>query len=102
LKQYAAERTLLVSKKGEGARAELIIKVGIPYLVSRENVAFEVDERTFACEVDIFGLSKPFNEVTYGADLLQALQLSANIDPLINRLSRDYDFYFPTGELYFE
>ncbi len=102
MKEYAAERNLLVAKKGSDFRTELSIKVGLPYIVSQNTVNFIVDGEAGACEVDIFGLAEPFNEVTYGADLLQALQLAANIEPVLQRLSNNYDFYFTTGEPYFE
>jgi hypothetical protein len=39
---------------------------------------------------------------TYGADSLQALQLAADIEPVLKRLSHRCDFYFPTGEGYFD
>jgi hypothetical protein len=102
MKAYAAERKLLVARKGSKTRTELSIKVGLPYIVSKESVAFKVDDETAACEIDIIGLSKPFNEIAYGADLLQALQLSADIEPVLKSLSSKYDFYFLNGDTYFE
>jgi len=102
MKECAAERNLLVAKKGSASRADLTIKVGLPYIVSGADVSFEVDGEAAACEVEIIGLDESFNEVTYGADLLQALQPAADIEPILKRLSKGYDFYFKTGEPYFE
>lgn len=98
MEKCVAERNLLVSIKGSDSRSELTIKIGTPYIVAQDSVNFLVDEETAACEVDIVGLSDAFNEVTYGSDLLQALQLAADIEPILMRLSRDYDFFFKTGE----
>jgi hypothetical protein len=36
------------------------------------------------------------------ADSLQALPLAADVEPVLKRLSSRYDFYFPTGEGYFD
>ena len=38
----------------------------------------------------------------YGADSIQALQLAVDIEPVLKRLSERYDFYFPSGEGYFD
>jgi hypothetical protein len=38
----------------------------------------------------------------YGADSIQALQLAVDIEPVLKRPSKRYDFYFPTGEGYFD
>jgi len=102
MKDYAATRTLLISEKGKEVRSQLTIKIGIPYVVKQDQVNFEVDGETSACEVEINGLNEAFREITYGADLLQALQLSADVDPLLKRFSNIYDFYFKTGEPYFD
>jgi hypothetical protein len=37
-----------------------------------------------------------------GADSIQALQLAVDVDRVLRRLSKHYDFYFPTGEAYFD
>jgi hypothetical protein len=70
--------------------------------VEASAVNFAVDEDTAGCVVSINGLPEEIIETYYGADLLQALQLAADIEPLIQRLSKKYDFFFPSGEPYFE
>jgi hypothetical protein len=102
MKKVVAERRLQFSIKGSHNRGDLSIKVGEPYVVVPGSVNFDVDDQTGACEVEISGLPKRFHDVVYGADTLQALQLATNIDPLLRRLEDRYDFYFPTGEPYFE
>ena len=54
------------------------------------------------CTVEFDGLPDETLGDTYGADSLQALQLAADIEPVLKRLSHRYDFYFPTGEGYFD
>ena len=88
MKRVIAERRLLYSKKGENDRKELVIRVGEPYWV---------DEEMAGCPIEYNGL---FNEMSdiYGADLLQALHLAADVDSFLLNLSKKYDFYFPDGE----
>jgi hypothetical protein len=38
----------------------------------------------------------------YGTDSLQAVNLASNIEAIIKRLSDEYDFFWATGEPYFE
>jgi len=97
-----AERRLLFAPKGSDERNELVIQVHRPYLVTQEMVSFTVDGETAGCKVIVTGLNEEFTEETYGADLLQALQLAADVEPILKRLSKRYDFYFKTGEPYFE
>ncbi len=97
-----AERRLFFSPKGVDERSELIVQIHQPYLVTQEMVSFRVAENTGGCRVVIVGFPENFEEVTYGADTLQALQLAADVEPLLKRLSKNYDLFFPTGEPYFE
>ncbi len=100
--EYVAERKLLVSRKGSNSRSDLTIKVSRPYAVPEGSVNFPVDEETSGCDIEIIGLEKPFQQSAYGADRLQALQLAADIDPVLRRFTESYDIYFSTGEPYFE
>jgi hypothetical protein len=102
VKEWIAERRLLVARKGTDSRKELLIRIGRPYIVEPASVNFDVDDDTAGCSVAIVGLDNEFQEEVYGADLLQALQLAANVDPLLESFRKKYDFFFPTGEPYFE
>jgi hypothetical protein len=102
MKDCIAERRLLFSLKDGHERKELIIRIGAPYLVEEGTVNFPVGEGTAGCSVDFDGLPAENLEDVYGADLLQALQLAADVEPTLERLSKKYDFYFPTGEPYFD
>ena len=102
MSKYVAERKLNYSVKGGGKRMGVTIRIGRPYLVEAGTVNFAVDADTAGCVVSIDGLPEQILETYYGADLLQALQLAADIEPLIQRLSKKYEFFFPSGEPYFE
>ena len=102
MKNSIAERKLLYSLKDSNERKELIIRIGQPYIVESGTVNFTVDADTAGCSVELDGLDKAYSNVTYGADLLQALQLAINVEPLLKSLSKKYNFYFTTGEPYFE
>lgn len=97
-----AERHLLFSVKGESERRHLVIRIFAPRLVDRASVPFEVALGTAVCTVEFDGIPDETLGGTYGADSLQALQLAADVEPVLRRLSKRYDFYFPTGEGYFD
>ena len=97
-----AERHLLFSAKGESERKPLMIRVFAPRLVDPASVSFQVAAGTAVCTVEFDGIPDETPGDTYGADSLQALQLAADIEPVLKRLSKRYDFYFPTGEGYFD
>ena len=108
MNKWIAQRDLLYSPKGTDKRAELIIRISEPYLVEKGTVNFAFAEGTAGCTVEVIGLktgeafeNENVHEV-YGADAIQALELAVNIEPMLNRLSKKYDIYFPTGEPYFE
>ena len=97
-----AERRLTFSEKGEAERKALVIRIFAPRLVDPASVSFPIDVGTAVCKVVFDGLPEVAHGDTFGADSLQALQLAADIEPVLKRLSERYDFYFPTGEGYFD
>jgi hypothetical protein len=97
-----AERHLTFSEKGKSERKPLVIRVFAPMLVDPDSVSFQVAPGTAVCSVEFDGIPDETLSSTYGADSLQALQLAADIEPVLKRLSDHYDFYFPTGEGYFD
>jgi hypothetical protein len=96
-----AERHLVFSKKGGAERKRLVIRIFAPRLVDPASVSFRVAPGTAVCTVEFDGIPGETLGDTYGADSIQALQLAADIEPVLKRLSHRYDFYFPTGEGYF-
>lgn len=97
-----AERRLLYSDSGSTDRKELIVRLYEPKEVLAGAVEFDVDPGTYACELEIVGIEPEFRELTYGADSLQAVALASDIDPILKRLTKYFDFFFPNGEPYFE
>jgi len=97
-----AERHLTFSEKGKPERKNLVIRVFAPQVVDPASVSFQVAPGTSVCRVDFAGFHEPPLGDTYGADSLQALQLAVDVEPVLKRLSERYDFYFPTGEGYFD
>lgn len=102
MSEWIAERRLLVAKKGDDKRVDLVVRIGRPYAVEPGSVNLDVGDGVAGCTIEIIGLDSEFREEVYGADLLQALQLAANIDPLLKRYKKKYEFFFPSGEPYFE
>jgi hypothetical protein len=96
-----AERRLLCSRKNSNLRAEVVFRLGSPRATKGLNSAGLADGEMFECEVGIAGLEAPSVKY-FGMDSVQALQLAADLDPLIRRLSIRYDFFWLTGEPYFD
>jgi hypothetical protein len=97
-----AERHLFFSAKGESERKPLMIRVFAPKPVDPASVSFQVAAGTAVCTVEFDGIPDGTLGDTYGADSLQALQLAVDIEPVLKRLSKRYDFFFPSGEGYFD
>lgn len=96
-----AERQLLCSTKNGSIRTEVVFRVSKPHITTASEAASVANGATCTCEVTIAGLDEPSIKY-FGVDSVQALQLASNLDPLIKRLSATYDFFWPTGEPYFE
>jgi len=96
-----AERRLLFSTKNGSTRTEVVFRVGKPHVTTASEAASVANGETCTCEVTIAGLDEPSIKY-FGMDSVQALQLASNLDSLIKRLSAKYDFFWPTGERYFE
>ena len=97
-----AERRLLFSEVGDIERKELTVRIYAPCHVEKSKTEFEFNEGVAACIVELDGLPEMIKEEIFGADSLQAVQLAANVDPILKRLSQKYRFFFSTGEDYFE
>lgn len=101
MSQVAAERRLLYSLKTKKDRRQLTVKVGLPRPVDKEAISFRADDDAAVCTIELEGMDEQSIDV-YGADLLHALSLATDVDPYLKGLSRKYDFYWPTGEPYFD
>jgi hypothetical protein len=99
--KYIASRKLLFSEKGSHITKEMVVRIGEPFIVDQATVSFPVDGVISGCRVELEGLDEPEFDL-YGMDSLQAVSLAANIEPFLERLSGKYDFFWITGEPYFE
>lgn len=92
MKKVIAERKLLYAPKSSSIKKELVIRIGMPYL-DKEGMA--------RCPVEWDGLFENFADIA-GMDSLQALQLATNIDSMLEKLRNKYDFFWSSGEPYFD
>ncbi|MBK9494035.1 MAG: hypothetical protein IPO08_05735 [Xanthomonadales bacterium] len=96
-----AERELLFSLKGKCERQRFAVQIYSPHLVTAADVSFAIDSGTACCRVVFLGLGES-DYLAYGADTLQALALAVDVDPILRGMSKKYDFFFDSGESYFE
>jgi hypothetical protein len=101
MNKYIAERKLLFSEKNNRTQRELIVKVSAPRTIEQHTVKFPVNGDMAVCHVEFDGLNEHSFDV-YGMDSLQAINMASDIETIIERLSSKYDFYWSTGEPYFE
>jgi hypothetical protein len=102
MNKWIAERKLLCAPKGSSTKSELLVRIGAPYIVEPSTVSFPVTPETSGCTVEVSGKGVQVTETAYGADLIQALQLASNVDPILRSVSKTYDLFFIDGEPYFE
>jgi hypothetical protein len=101
MKKFVAQRNLWFSRKGDENRRRVTIGIYAPVVVTDAEVQYPVDGTISKCRVEIDGLDEPGYEIV-GTDSLQAINLASSIENLIARLSDKYDFFWATGEPYFE
>ena len=98
-----AERTLQYRAGTDGELRTLVVQVLPPFLLQEGQVSFPFQPGTAGCIVRVDGLPEALEEVTYGADALQALELAVNgVESLLKRVGKQHELFFPTGEPYFE
>jgi hypothetical protein len=103
MRRYIAERHLLFAGKNDVVRKKLTVGICAPKVVAQEQVQFPVDGVMSKCHVELEGLNEHSFDV-FGTDSMQAVNLASNIEieAVIKRLSDEYDFFWATGEPYFE
>lgn len=102
MSQYIAQRKLLFSEKGNPKKFSVTVQLTVPKELREGDVEFQFSAGTAVCTVNFEGLPHVKPEHVYCADTLQAVQLASNVESILERLSKSYDIYFPTGEGYFE
>lgn len=96
-----AEREILYSLKGQHDKKKLTVRIGAPYLIEKDSVNFAFDKDAACCTIEFDGIDEKNIDV-HGIDTLHALTLAVDIDPYLRGMKDKYDFYWPTGESYFE
>jgi len=97
-----AKRELAYSARGGNERKSLVIRIFAPFEVQEGTVNFKFDEGVAGCTWEVDGLPERPTDTVYGADSLQALQLVGDLDRVLRSFRHKYDFYFPSGDPYFE
>jgi len=100
-KRFVAQRELLYSLKGGKDRRRLVIRVGAPREVNRLAADVAFDEGASICTIEFDGLDIGSIDV-HGIDPLHALSLATDVDSYLRGLTATHDFFWPTGEPYFE
>jgi hypothetical protein len=95
-----AERKLLFSLKGNDEKKSLSIRVFAPHLVEEGTVNFQISPGMARCVVAFVEIDQKAE--FYGMDSVQALALTANLDEYLKHFDNKYDFFWLTGEPYFE
>lgn len=98
---FIAERELFFSEKKSPQRQKLVIKVSAPEKIDQNSVKFPVDGIMAKCRVEFYGLDEQGFDV-YGMDSLQAINMASDVEAVLKRLSSRYEFFWSTGEPYFE
>jgi hypothetical protein len=97
-----AERKLLYASINAQEMREVTVRVYAPVPLKDGDVSFKFDQGASSCRYEFEGLPEEISDVVYGADSLQALQLATSIDGILKKLSMKYQFYYPSGEPYFD
>ena len=90
---WIAGRKIIAENLETGERKDITIRIGTPFWLPDDDFA--------SCPVEWEGLFDSFADAK-GIDLLQALQQATHIEPLLERLRGKYNFYWPSGERYFD
>lgn len=94
-------RKLLFRRRGEQLLQPLVIRIRGPYLVRASKVKFKFDEGTSGCMIHFSGLCEDDVEV-FGIDKLHALSLAVDVDPYLKGMSKKYEFFWESGDPYFD
>lgn len=96
-----AERQLLYSAKGDDRRRPFTIRLMAPVLHRPDQKPFPMEKGSAVCTIAFDGLNEHGFDV-HGIDSIHALAQAANVDEYLRGMTSKYEFYWPTGEPYFE
>ena len=97
-----ATRRLSYKAKGDSRLKEFTVCISEPYLLTEGLVDIPFAEGAAGCVLSFDGFPEEEHAVI-GGDTFQALELAVgSAESTLRRLSKQYDFYFDTGEPYFD
>ena len=100
-RQTIATRQMLYSVRGDSERKPFTLCITEPFLLTGD-VGFKYAPGAAGCTIFFDGLPE-FELTVHGVDRIQALELAADVDPVLRGLNRrKYDFFWDDGEPYFE
>ena len=98
-----AERTLLYRAHAGDELRTVVVRVFPPFLVQAGQVSFQCQPGTAGCIVCVDGLPEGMEDIAYGVDSVQALELALReVESMLKRVGERYELFFPTGEPYFD
>ena len=98
---FIANRELLFSQKGAASRSKTRVSVSAPVVVEQTPSGVKLDAGSAVCTISFEGLSIADVDV-YGTDTLHALAQATDIDRYLRGMSKTFDFFWPSGEPYFD
>ena len=96
-----AQRELVFCKKGSSTRLDLSVRVGLPRAVDRTATGTPLDPGSAVCTIEFEGLGIKDIEV-HGVDTLHALAQAVEVDTYLLGMTKNFDFFWPSGEPYFD
>lgn len=96
-----AQRELLFCRKGSSSKSALRVVIGVPRVVDRTSTGVLLDAGSAVCTIAFQGLGIKDIEV-HGADTLHALAQAVDIDKYLRGMRKNFDFFWPDGEPYFD
>ena len=96
-----ASRSIAFAERKGGLKGVLEIRIMQPFLLPDERFATNGWQGLFGRRVTFDAFPRLDYEAK-GADAIQALELAVDIDPVLRRLTDQYDLSFLDGDPYFE
>lgn len=98
---WIAARELRVRAKGTHDFSALTIRVSAPALLDDASRFGDDGQSAAACTLEFVGVPSLAMKV-HGMDTLQALSNALSVDGILRKFEERYDFFWPSGEPYFD
>ena len=101
MKRFIARRNLMYALKGSNIKKEFSVGICAPFKELSDYKDIINNDDFYGCIIMFSGINEP-EEVVYGMDSLQAINLASNVEAILTRLGKKYDIFWSTGEPYFD